>query len=348
LIFDSDPISLFDVGILPFLVRAILKTSLAIGGSEYGFVCWIVINFIDDSKRIVNCRKVVVYLLCYPKKDYGCVNCILRIYMIQPLNAILSSTISTIMDNIILFSVVSALALLIFSSIFAFMTNNTPYVIAQSNPSSSSSDNTTASTSNALNCSTIPAKIGAKSVSIPNPNHDVCDIVILRDSPQIKGHNGTVLNKFLAINSLVELTPMPSNMTGTTPQSASNSKVIAMGEFALLETELKPVLKALARSDWNITAVHNHPILEKPSMIFVHWDALGDLNTILDQTKGALMQTSILQGGMTGGDTTSSSAATSSGEANGTNKTTQQQQGNNQTQKGPLEQLGETIFGGQK
>jgi Domain of Unknown Function (DUF1259) len=132
------------------------------------------------------------------------------------------------------------------------------------------------------------------------------------------------------------------------PIQASNSKVIAMGEFALIETELKPVLKALARSDWNITAVHNHPILEKPSMIFVHWDALGDLNTIINQTTGALMQTSILQGGMTGGDTTSSSAATTSGKANGTNKTTQQQQGNNQTQKVPLEQLGETIFGGQK
>jgi hypothetical protein len=37
LIFDSDLISLFDVGILPFLVRAILKTSLAIRGSEYGW-----------------------------------------------------------------------------------------------------------------------------------------------------------------------------------------------------------------------------------------------------------------------------------------------------------------------
>src|SRR5918911_2894873 len=111
-----------------------------------------------------------------------------------------------------------------------------------------------------------------------------------------------------------------------------------MGEFALLETELKPVLRVLARSDWNVTAVHNHPILEKPSMIFVHWDALGDLNTIVNQTKGALMQTSMAQESTKDGGTTSSAAATTSGEANDTNKT-------NQTQKGPLEQLGETIFG---
>lgn len=202
-------------------------------------------------------------------------------------------------------------------------------------------------TSSPLDCTTIPPKIGAQAVSVPNPNRDVCDTLILRDSPQIKGHNGTILNKFLAINSLVEITPVLPNMTetiNTTPQSPSNPKVIAMGEFALLETELKPVLKAIARSDWNITAVHNHPILEEPDMIFVHWDALGDLNSIINQTKGALMQTSIIAEG-------TSSQASAGEEGAGANQTTQQQQQqqqgeNNQTQEGPLEQLGEAIFGG--
>ena len=265
------------------------------------------------------------------------------------------------MDNKIFFSIISAIVLMISSLIFVIIGNITPSVIAQSNQSS---DNATTSTSNALDCSMMPSKIAAKAVSIPNPNREVCDIVIMRNSPQIKGHNGTILNKFLAINSLLEITPVPQNMTGTiktTPQSSSNPKVIAMGEFALLETELKPVLKAIARSDWNITAVHNHPILEKPSMIFVHWDALGDLNTIISQTKGALMQTSIAQGSTTGGGGTTSSSATTLGQGDGTDQTSQQQRqqqqnqseggqeqqkGNNQTQKGPLEQLGETIFGG--
>src|ERR671921_739812 len=250
------------------------------------------------------------------------------------------------MDNKIFFSIISAIVLMISSLIFVII------------------GNITTSTSNALDCSMMSSKIAAKAVSIPNPNREVCDIVIMRNSPQIKGHNGTILNKFLAINSLLEITPVPQNMTGTiktTPQSSSNPKVIAMGEFALLETELKPVLKAIARSDWNITAVHNHPILEKPSMIFVHWDALGDLNTIISQTKGVLMQTSIAQGSTTGGGGTTSSAATTLDQGDGTDQTSQQprqqqqnqseggqdqQKGNNQTQKGPLEQLGETIFGG--
>jgi hypothetical protein len=190
-------------------------------------------------------------------------------------------------------------------------------------------------TSSPIDCSIIPSKIGAKAVSLPNPNRDVCDIVILRDSPQIKGHNGTILNKFLAINSLLEITPTPPNMTGTintTLQSPENPKVMAMGEFALLQTELKPVLKAIARSDWNITAIHNHPILEEPDMIFVHWDALGDLNSIINQTKGALMQTSIMA---------------EEGDSSSQGQQQQQQQDrNNETQQGPLEQLGEAIFGG--
>jgi hypothetical protein len=263
------------------------------------------------------------------------------------------------MDNKIFFSIISAIVLMICSLIFVFIANSTPSVIAQTNLSS---DNATTPTSNALDCSMIPSKIEAEAVSIPNPNREVCDIIIMRDSPQIKGHNGTILNKFLAINSLIEITPVSPNMMGeikTTPQSSSNPKVIAMGEFALLETELKPVLKAIARSDWNITAVHNHPILEKPSMIFVHWDALGDLNTIINQTKGALVQTSIAQGSTSGGGGTTSSAATTLGEDDGTDQATQQQRQqnqseggadqqkvNNQTQKDPLEQLGETIFGG--
>jgi hypothetical protein len=254
------------------------------------------------------------------------------------------------MNSKIFFPVISAIALVVASVIFASVVNNSPSVIAQSSSSSTSPGNTAVSTSNALDCSSVSSKIGAKAVPIANPNRDVCDVLIIRNSPQIIGHNGTVLNKFIAVNSLLEITPVPPNMTRTPPQtsSPSNPKVIAMGEFALLETELKPVLRVLARSDWNVTAVHNHPILEKPSMIFVHWDALGDLNTIVNQTKGALIQTSIAQGAMTGGSGgggNTSSGATTTGQ--GANQTGQQQ-GGNQTQKGPLEQLGELFSGGKK
>jgi uncharacterized protein DUF1259 len=138
-----------------------------------------------------------------------------------------------------------------------------------------------------IDCTSLPGKISKNAVALQNPHKDVCDIVILRQSPQIIGHNGTVLNKFLAINSLVEFMKAPANMSKSAT-NPSSPMVVVMGEFALLQTELKPILLAMSHSDWNITAVHNHPILEKPPMIFVHWDALGNLNTIASQIKAVM------------------------------------------------------------
>jgi hypothetical protein len=145
-----------------------------------------------------------------------------------------------------------------------------------------------------IDCASAASQISKKAAPIQNPNKDVCDIVILRESPQIIGHNGTVLNKFLAINSLVEMMPAQANMS-TINNNSSGPMVVAMGEFALLQTELKPVLMAMSKENVNVTAVHNHPILEKPPMIFVHWDTLGNLNTVLNQTKGVVSQFEQLQ-----------------------------------------------------
>jgi hypothetical protein len=170
-----------------------------------------------------------------------------------------------------------------------------------------------------IDCASASSQISKKAVPIQNPNKDVCDIAILRESPQIIGHNGTVLNKFLAINSLVEMMPAQANMS-TMSNNSSGPMVVAMGEFALLQTELKPVLLAMSKANVNITAVHNHPILEKPPMIFVHWDTLGSLNTVLNQTKGVVSQFEQLQKSQTA-------------------------QANNSTGENPLSQIGKTIGG---
>lgn len=96
--------------------------------------------------------------------------------------------------------------------------------------------------------------------------------------------------------------------------------LVAMGEFALLQTELKPVLLTMSKTNLNITAVHKYPILEMPPMIFVHWDTLGSLNTVLNQTKGVVSQFEQLQKPQTA-------------------------QANNSTIGNPLSQIGETIGG---
>jgi hypothetical protein len=55
------------------------------------------------------------------------------------------------------------------------------------------------------------------------------------------------------------------------------------------------MLLAISKANWNVTAVHNHPILETPPMIFVHWDALGDLNTLTGQIKQVVAQNEMMQ-----------------------------------------------------
>ena len=162
-----------------------------------------------------------------------------------------------------------------------FSTNNNAFA---QNATNQTSSNSTSTSTTGLDCSTMPSKISKNAAALQNPNKDVCDIVILRQTPQIMGHNGTILNKFLAINSLVEFMKAPDNMSKSVG-NASGPKVVVMGEFALLQSELKPVLLAMSKANWNITAVHNHPILEKPPMIFVHWDTLGNLDTVASQVK---------------------------------------------------------------
>jgi hypothetical protein len=175
---------------------------------------------------------------------------------------------------------VAVFTLSIITLIATMSINNNIIAFAQNATNKSSSSTSVTG----LDCASLPSKISKSAVALPNPNKDVCDIVILRSTPEIIGHNGTILNKFLAINSLAEFMKAPSNMS----KGASNSNspmVIAMGEFGLLQTELKPILLTISQAKWNITAVHNHPILEKPPMIFVHWDTLGSLNTISNQIK---------------------------------------------------------------
>lgn len=144
------------------------------------------------------------------------------------------------------------------------------------------SNNTMSSSNNKLDCSAIASNIGGK--VIPNP--DVCDVLIIRQAPQIKGgpSSNISLNKFSAINSLIEFVASSSSSTS----EGNQQMVFAMGEFGLLEPQLAPMVKAAGNSNWTISAIHNHMVLEHPKMVFMHWSAQGNLNTIENQIKNAL------------------------------------------------------------
>jgi hypothetical protein len=145
------------------------------------------------------------------------------------------------------------------------------------------SNNTMSSSNNKLDCSAIASNIGGK--VIPNP--DVCNVLIIRQAPQIKGgpYSNISLNKFSTTNSLIEFVALSSSSSRSENQQMM---VFAMGEFGLLESQLAPMVKAAANSNWTISAIHNHMVLEQPKMVFMHWSAEGNLNTIENQIKSAL------------------------------------------------------------
>jgi len=67
---------------------------------------------------------------------------------------------------------------------------------------------------------------------------------------------------------------------------------IVDGDFAVLETELQPVLKTLRAGGINIVAIHHHMTTEKPRILFLHFwgrgraeDLAGVVKKAVDQTK---------------------------------------------------------------
>jgi hypothetical protein len=173
-----------------------------------------------------------------------------------------------------------------------------PAVVAQNDTSTTQSGgaesmNTTTSTTQlvmdngTLDCQAIASELGG--IGVPSGN--VCDVVVVRQTPQITGDDGLNLNQFTLMNSVIEFLVMPANDTSSDSSSASN--VYVMGDFALLETEMNDVLGVVKENGWTVTGIHNHMINEDPKTSFMHWEAMGDINEIVDNANEAFAETSI-------------------------------------------------------
>ncbi len=60
------------------------------------------------------------------------------------------------------------------------------------------------------------------------------------------------------------------------------------GDFAMLESELQPVLKALRRAGIDIVAIHNHMTHEEPQFVFLHYWGKGPAADLAKALKTAL------------------------------------------------------------
>jgi hypothetical protein len=63
------------------------------------------------------------------------------------------------------------------------------------------------------------------------------------------------------------------------------------GDFAMLESEVEPVIKALVESGIEVVAVHNHMVHEEPRIFFLHYWGVGSAQTLAEGLRQALNQT---------------------------------------------------------
>lgn len=75
--------------------------------------------------------------------------------------------------------------------------------------------------------------------------------------------------------------------------AGSDDQAVVDGDFAMLESELQPVLKALRGAGIAIVAIHQHMTGESPRIIFLHYWGLGSTVSLATGVRAALDQTAV-------------------------------------------------------
>jgi hypothetical protein len=70
--------------------------------------------------------------------------------------------------------------------------------------------------------------------------------------------------------------------------AGSDSGAVVDGDFAMLESELQPVLKALRKAGIHIVAIHNHMTHEEPQYVFLHYWGKGPAAALAKGLRSAL------------------------------------------------------------
>jgi hypothetical protein len=73
--------------------------------------------------------------------------------------------------------------------------------------------------------------------------------------------------------------------------AGSNDKAVIDGDFAMLESELQPVLKTLRARGIAIVAIHQHMTGEQPRVLFLHYWGVGKATDLAAAVVAALKVT---------------------------------------------------------
>jgi hypothetical protein len=73
--------------------------------------------------------------------------------------------------------------------------------------------------------------------------------------------------------------------------AGSDAQAIVDGDFAMLESELQGVLKALRAANIDVVALHQHMTGEQPRIMFLHYWGIGSTTDLANGLKAALAKT---------------------------------------------------------
>jgi hypothetical protein len=73
--------------------------------------------------------------------------------------------------------------------------------------------------------------------------------------------------------------------------AGSDAQAVVDGDFAMLESELQGVLKALRGANIQVVAIHQHMTGEKPRIMFLHYWGVGSTTDLANGLKAALAKT---------------------------------------------------------
>lgn len=74
--------------------------------------------------------------------------------------------------------------------------------------------------------------------------------------------------------------------------AGSDDRAVVDGDFAMHESEVQDVLKALRKANINIVSIHQHMIGENPRIIFLHYWGIGSTEHLAKALRAALNVTS--------------------------------------------------------
>lgn len=73
--------------------------------------------------------------------------------------------------------------------------------------------------------------------------------------------------------------------------AGSDEQAVIDGDFAMLEPELQPVLRALRKNGINVVAIHQHMTGEAPRVLFLHYWGIGKAADLASAVVAALKET---------------------------------------------------------